>query len=150
MSVTRIFWQRGGNGFGLRLLVRIANWFCVRLRRSSGSLLIPGTFIYDFAFQVILFTGISSFLINMNPLIKLDGYYALMDSLEIPELREESFAHINRRIKKMFGLNVDEVQDLTRRKKRIYWIYGTLSDTLYSHLILRNCFLVTKCLSGDV
>jgi putative peptide zinc metalloprotease protein len=110
---------------------------------------IPGTLIYDFAFQVILFTGISSFLINMNPLIKLDGYYALMDSLEIPELREESFAHINRRIKKIFGLNVDEAEGLTRRKRRIYWSYGICAIlytvTLYFVIVfwLRNIYLET-------
>ncbi|HSE40765.1 MAG TPA: efflux RND transporter periplasmic adaptor subunit [Acidobacteriota bacterium] len=110
---------------------------------------VPGSLIYNFAFQIILFTGISSFLINMNPLIKLDGYYALMDSLEIPELREEAFDHIGRRIKKLFGLKVDDVEGLTRRKKRIYWIYGIFAIlytlTLYLLIVfwLRNVYLKT-------
>ena len=110
---------------------------------------VPGTLIYDFAFQVILFTGVSSFLINMNPLIKLDGYYALMDTLEIPELREESFAHITRRIKKLFGLKVEELEGLTRRKRRIYWAYGIgailYTVTLYVLIVfwLRNVYLET-------
>jgi multidrug resistance efflux pump len=85
----------------------------------------------------------------MNPLIKLDGYYAVMDSLEIPELREESFAHIGRKIKRLFGLKVDDLEGLTRRKRRIYWIYGILAIlytvTLYLVIIfwLRNVYLET-------
>ncbi len=110
---------------------------------------VPGTLIYDFAFQVILFTGISSFLINMNPLIKLDGYYALMDSLEIPELREDSFDYIGRKIKSLFGLEVEEMEGMTRRKRRIFWIYGILAIlytvTLYILIVswLRNVYLRT-------
>lgn len=110
---------------------------------------VPGTLIYDFAFQVILFTGISSFLINMNPLIKLDGYYALMDSLEIPELREESFEYIGRKIKSLFGLEVEEMEGMTRRKRRIFWIYGVLAIlytvTIYLLIVswLRNVYLRT-------
>ena len=110
---------------------------------------VPGTLIYGLAFQVILFTGISSFLINMNPLIKLDGYYALMDTLEIPELREESFEHITRRIKKLFALKVEDLEGLTRRKRRIYWAYGIgailYTVTLYVLIVfwLRNVYLET-------
>lgn len=110
---------------------------------------VPGTLIYHFAFQVILFTGVSSFLINMNPLIKLDGYYAIMDWLEIPELREESFDYLGRKIRSLFGLKVEEMEGMTRRKRRIYWIYGILAIlytvTLYILIVfwLRNVYLET-------
>jgi putative peptide zinc metalloprotease protein len=108
----------------------------------------PGTLIYDLAFQVILFTGISSFFINMNPLIKLDGYYAVMDLVEIPDLREESFAYLSRLIKKnIFRMKVEEPEDMTRRKRRIFLTYGVLA-ILYTTLVyvlivfwLRNIFL---------
>lgn len=109
---------------------------------------VPGTLLYDFAFQVILFTGISSFFINMNPLVKLDGYYALMDTLEIPDLREESFGFLGRWIKRnVFRLQTEETPDLTRRKRKIFIIYGILA-ILYTLLVyfvllmwIRNIFL---------
>ncbi len=41
----------------------------------------PNTAIHDFAYTIILFTGIAVVLINWNPLIKLDGYYIVMRHL---------------------------------------------------------------------
>lgn len=110
----------------------------------------PGTVAYDLSFQIILFTGISSFFINMNPLIKLDGYFAVMDLVEIPDLREESFAYIGRWIKKnIFWMKVEEPEDMTRRKRRIYITYGVLAilytASIYLLIVfwLRNIFLKT-------
>ena len=39
----------------------------------------PGEWLHDFAYQVILITGLAVILINLNPLIKLDGYYFLTE-----------------------------------------------------------------------
>jgi hypothetical protein len=36
-------------------------------------------------FLAVLFGGITNVLANMNPLLPLDGYFALSDYLEIPE-----------------------------------------------------------------
>ncbi len=109
---------------------------------------VPGTLIYYFAFQVILFTGISSFLINMNPLIKLDGYFILMDTLEIPDLREESFSFVVRWVKKnVFGLQVEEEEQTTRRRRRIFITYAffamlyTLTIYLLVVIWIRNIYL---------
>lgn len=134
-----------------RLWVTFAGTYCELVLCSIATFVwyfaVPGTLIYDLAFQVILFTGISSFLINMNPLVKLDGYYALMDWLELPELREESFDYLTRNIKKLFGLQVEEMQGMTRRKKRIYLLYGVFA-ILYTLMVyvfivfwLRNIYL---------
>lgn len=134
-----------------RLWVTFAGTYCELVLCSIATFVwyfaVPGTLIYDLAFQVILFTGISSFLINMNPLVKLDGYYALMDWLELPELREESFEYISRSIKKLFGVQVEEMQGMTRRKRRIYFLYGffailyTLMVYVFIVFWLRNIYL---------
>jgi multidrug resistance efflux pump len=47
------------------------------------------------ALAVALTSGIKS-LFNMNPLIKLDGYYLLGDLLEVPNLRAEAFRSLRR------------------------------------------------------
>src|SRR5262249_22932308 len=50
----------------------------------------PGYLTHDVAFIFMLVAGLSSILVNMNPLVKLDGYFALIDYLEIPNLSGES------------------------------------------------------------
>lgn len=111
---------------------------------------VPGTLLYDFSFKVLLFTGVSSFLLNMNPLIKLDGYYALMDWLGIPDLREQSFDYLGRWIKKnVFRLQVEPMEELTGRKRRIFLTYGffAILYTLSVYYLLlswiRNIYLRT-------
>ncbi len=86
----------------------------------------PDTLLHEIAFKTMLFTGVSTVFFNVNPLIKIDGYYALSSIVEIPELREESFRYIGAVFqKKVLHLPV-EIPPASRRKRRIYWIYGLL------------------------
>ncbi|HKZ39543.1 MAG TPA: efflux RND transporter periplasmic adaptor subunit, partial [Candidatus Hodarchaeales archaeon] len=111
---------------------------------------LPGTAIHDFAFLVFLFAGISGFLMNMNPLIKLDGYFILEELLGVEGLREESFNFLKHWFKRtIFRLEVEEPQEYTRRKRRIFLIYGILSIlytfSLYLLIVLwiRNIYVET-------
>jgi putative peptide zinc metalloprotease protein len=87
----------------------------------------PDTLINELAYKTMLFTGISTVFFNINPLIKIDGYYALASILEIPELREESLRYIGAVFQKYVLRLPVEVPVVSRRKRRIYWIYGTLA-----------------------
>ncbi|MGH9317372.1 MAG: HlyD family efflux transporter periplasmic adaptor subunit [Thermoanaerobaculia bacterium] len=87
----------------------------------------PDTFLNAFAYKTMLFTGVSTVFFNINPLIKIDGYYALTSLLEISELREESFRYLGAFFQHHILRLPVEVPAATRRKKRIYWIYGTLA-----------------------
>ena len=51
------------------------------------------TWFSDFLVLVMADSGITA-LFNLNPLIKLDGYYMLVDWLEIPNLRRKAFAYV--------------------------------------------------------
>jgi putative peptide zinc metalloprotease protein len=87
----------------------------------------PDTLVNQLAYKTMLFTGISAVFFNINPLIKVDGYYALSSLLKLPDLREAAWGQIGAWIqKKILRLPV-EVPPATRRKRRLYWIYGTLS-----------------------
>jgi len=87
----------------------------------------PDTIWNELAYKTMLFTGVSTVFFNINPLIKIDGYYALTSVLEMPELREESLRYIGTWLQRhVLRLSVD-VPPATRRKQRIYWIYGTLA-----------------------
>lgn len=87
----------------------------------------PDTFAHELAYKAMLFTGVSTVFFNINPLIKIDGYYALSSFLEISELREESFRYIGALFQRhVLRLNV-EVPVVSRRKRRIFLIYCPLA-----------------------
>jgi putative peptide zinc metalloprotease protein len=84
----------------------------------------PDTLLNELAYKTMLFTGASTVFFNINPLIKIDGYYALTSILEISELREESFRHIGTSVQRRLLRLPVEIPEASPRKKRIYWIYG--------------------------
>lgn len=99
--------------------------------------------IHGFALTMVFFTGLSVILMNVNPLIKLDGYYVLMDWLDVPDLREESFEYIGDLFKKhVFHLAVPE-KAIPRRRRRIYLIYGICS-LLYLAAMLYVIYLLVR------
>lgn len=96
----------------------------------------PDTLLNEIAYKTMLFTGVSTIFFNINPLIKIDGYYALTSLLEIPDLREDAFRHIGAAFqKKVLRLPV-EIRPLSRRRRRIFWIYGLLA-LAYTAVIMR-------------
>jgi putative peptide zinc metalloprotease protein len=87
----------------------------------------PDTLLHELAYKTMLFTGISTIFFNVNPLVKIDGYHALTSVLEMPDLREEAFRHIGLVFQKhVLRLDV-QVPVTTKRRRRIYWIYGPLA-----------------------
>jgi multidrug efflux pump subunit AcrA (membrane-fusion protein) len=100
----------------------------------------PGTFINWVAFLAVLVGGISSVLANLNPLIPLDGYYALSDWLEIPNLRRRAFDYMSW-IGKRFVLGVDAAEPgVTPRERRIFLIYGSLAFAYSAFIIVASLF----------
>ena len=87
----------------------------------------PDTLLHEIAFKTMLFTGVSTVFFNINPLIKIDGYYALSSIVEIPDLREDAFRYIGAWFQKHVLRLPVEVPPVSRRKRRIYWIYGSLA-----------------------
>ena len=53
-----------------------------------------GSVLNDIAYKMMLLSGIQGALLNLNPLIKADGYYALSQFFNIDNLREDSFAFL--------------------------------------------------------
>ncbi len=89
--------------------------------------------------QVFYLTAAVSFatlLFNLNPAIKLDGYYLLADYLQIPNLRRKAFAHIGGRLKsQIFGCKHEDLIPPSPREAKIYRRYGTIA-ILYSILLI--------------
>jgi putative peptide zinc metalloprotease protein len=72
-------------------------------------------------FQFAVLTYMTSFM-NLNPLLKLDGYYILMDWLEIPRLREKSLVFVQGPLWKKL-----RTREALTREERIFAIFGVLS-----------------------
>jgi len=79
-------------------------------------------------------------LMNLAPPFETDGYYVLMDLLNIPRLREDSYNYLKATVKKALRRPVEEIKGLTGRKRKILFGYAVLSGvwivyTAYQTLI---------------
>jgi putative peptide zinc metalloprotease protein len=87
----------------------------------------PGTLISEVALAAVVIGGFTTVLMNVNPLIPLDGYYALSDWLEVPNLRQRAFAHLAWLMKaKVLRLDAP-APPADEREQRIFTIYSLLA-----------------------
>jgi len=75
------------------------------------------------ALIVMTTSGIKTFF-NLNPFIKLDGYYLLSDYLELPNLRKRSFRYVGKLVKRIVGVGERTPVDVSPRERWIYLAYG--------------------------
>ncbi len=66
-------------------------------------------------------------LFNLNPLIKLDGYYMLSDYLEIPNLRQRAFQYLGDCARRLVGSAARRRPEPSPREKRVFLVYGLLA-----------------------
>jgi multidrug efflux pump subunit AcrA (membrane-fusion protein) len=95
-----------------------------------------GTLISMIAVAGMLIGGVMTMLTNMNPLLPLDGYFALTDWLEIPNLRHRAIAHFGWWVRRhVFRLEVSEPA-ASARERRVFLIYGGLAAAYISVLFV--------------
>lgn len=94
---------------------------------SALLLMSPDTPGWLGAVLAILF-DITSVYGDLNPLMPLDGYYAVSDSLNITNLRGKSYSYVWSLVTRfVFGVRSHEFDEITSRERRIFTIYGVLS-----------------------
>jgi putative peptide zinc metalloprotease protein len=87
----------------------------------------PGTVMYTIGVSAVMMGGLTSVLMNLNPLVPLDGYYALSDWLEVPNLRHRAMTHLVWAIKTRI-LRLDlPMPPADEREQRIFLVYGALA-----------------------
>jgi putative peptide zinc metalloprotease protein len=94
-----------------------------------------GSVTNDLAYKMMLLSGIQGALLNLNPLIKADGYYALSQFLNIDNLREESFAFLRAWAEKYLLLHDIDLPPASKRQRRIFFLFG-VTAILYSSSLL--------------
>ena len=96
---------------------------------------VPGQWLHDFSYQVILITGIAVIVVNLNPLIKLDGYYFFTEFIGIPDLKERSTDFLSGWFQgKVLRLPVET--PVVARKRAPFFILYAFTSGLYSYTLL--------------
>ena len=96
----------------------------------------PGVLINQLSLSVMFICSVSTLLFNGNPLLRFDGYYILMDLIEIPNLRQKS-TEITRRFLTALCLGIDQPESpfLPQQKRFFFGLY-TAASVVYRWVIV--------------
>ena len=93
------------------------------------------------AYNTILIAGISTVIFNANPLLRFDGYYMLMDWLEIPNLRARATQYLSYLCERyLLGQREASLSSTTRGERVWFVLYGLLSSA-YRILVVAGILL---------
>jgi putative peptide zinc metalloprotease protein len=106
-----------------------------------------GTTLNDLCLNMMFLNVVSTVLVNGNPLLRFDGYYILMDMLEIPNLRQKSTEVLKRWFQKTcLGLELQDDPFLPTRG-RAYFALFTIASVIYRWVVVFSiCWFVIKVL----
>src|SRR6201997_1961611 len=95
---------------------------------------VPGMMVHNVAYKIMMVTGIGVSILNLNPLIKLDGYYIFCELIGEPDFKERTSAYLSGWIRKVFGMP-SELEYVPRWRRPFYITYAVLSG-IYGYLLL--------------
>src|SRR5579863_4127025 len=101
-----------------------------------------GMSAHDWGYKIMMVTGIGVSVLNLNPLIKLDGYLIFSELVAEPALKETSTAYLSGWARKYIFRLPAEVPYVPRRKRLFYVVYGILSG-FYSYSLLAFLMVIT-------
>jgi putative peptide zinc metalloprotease protein len=108
----------------------------------------PGL-ISALAFNVLLIGGVSTLLINGNPLLHYDGYYILSDLLEIPNLGERSRRYLGYLVQRyLAGIDSAESPVTAPGEKGWFLVYGPLAFCYRMVVLIGLVLLVSSRFFG--
>jgi putative peptide zinc metalloprotease protein len=108
---------------------------CCALATLAWHFLPPGTLWSDLAYKVILLSALSGAFMNLNPLMKFDGYYALAQWLRMSNLREDAFEYLRAWLRRKLLRQAVELPAASRRQRRIFLLFAPAA-AVYSALVL--------------
>lgn len=80
-----------------RIIVCLAGMYVELFFASVGILVwsvTPPSLLNAVAYNVALLAGVVTLVFNLNPLMKFDGYYAMSDLIEVPNLRQRAVEYV--------------------------------------------------------
>ncbi len=95
----------------------------------------PGMFNF-LCLSVMFICSVSTVVFNGNPLLRFDGYYILMDILEIPNLRQKATEILKRWFQQYcLGLELQENPFLPQRRQGWFALY-TVASVVYRWVVV--------------
>ncbi|GIW92540.1 MAG: hemolysin D [Pirellulaceae bacterium] len=86
--------------------------------------------------SVMFVCSVSTVVFNGNPLLRFDGYYILMDLLEIPNLRQKSSEILRRFLVGLcLGIEQPESPFLPKRRRFLFGLY-TVASVVYRWIVV--------------
>lgn len=95
----------------------------------------PGMLTHNLAYKVMAVTGLGVSILNLNPLIKLDGYFIFCELIGQPEFKERTSAYFSSWTRKNLLRMPAEVEYIPRWQRPLFLLYAVLSG-LYGYLLL--------------
>ncbi len=96
----------------------------------------PGTMINQICLSMMFICSVSTILFNGNPLLRFDGYYILMDVLEIPNLRQKATEVLKRFVTWLcLGIEQPENPFLPQRHHFFFGLY-TVAAVIYRWVVV--------------
>jgi len=87
-------------------------------------------------YNVMLIAGVSTVLFNANPLLRFDGYYMLMDWLEIPNLRTRGTQYFVYLCEKYLFKRPEAEPPLATAGERAWFVGYTIGSFLYRIVVI--------------
>ncbi len=106
----------------------------------------PGM-LNDLCLNMMFLNIVSTVVVNGNPLLRFDGYYILMDWLEIPNLRQKSTEVLKRWFQSTcLGLELQDDPFLPQRNRFLFAVF-TVASVIYRWVVVFSiCWFITKVL----
>jgi putative peptide zinc metalloprotease protein len=112
------------------------------LATFAWALLPPGS-LRDAAQTAAVVSWIGTLAINLNPMMRFDGYYLLADALNIPNLQDRAFALAKWRLREaLFGLHAPAPETFTPELRRFMTVYAVATWVYRFFLFLGVAVLV--------
>ncbi len=99
----------------------------------------PGT-IRALAYNLMFVAGLSTLLLNGNPLLRFDSYYILADWLEIPNLADRANKYLGYLTKRYLVRIKDEESNIQAKGERPWLIVYAIASFIYRILISISIF----------
>ncbi|OZI31835.1 hypothetical protein CAL29_28650 [Bordetella genomosp. 10] len=118
--------------------------FLAGLAMAAWVQLDPGP-LRSVAYTVVLICGVSTLLMNGNPLLRYDGYYVLSDAIEIPNLGQRANAYVGYLAKRyLLWLEAAEPPHAGAGEKAWFVCYAVLSFCYRLFIMSLAIFIVAK------
>ena len=106
-------------------------------------MILPNGGVRSACFFLCTYSLITTFLINISPFLRFDGYHVLSDLISMRNLQTRSFALLRWKIRELlFGLNKQAPETFTSSKLRFLYTYAILTWLYRLVVFISIAFLV--------